>query len=94
MTHTLHREGSVESLQDDLLLLITPAITYNDKGAAEKIKKMIDIVFDVGPTNYGCYELGMNILSGVEVDVIKEETKDNSRIRCVFSVIKKSLKMF
>ncbi|RCW41997.1 MULTISPECIES: hypothetical protein [unclassified Halanaerobium] len=85
MTHTLHREGSVESLQDDLLLLITPAITYNDKGAAEKIKKMIDIVFDVGPTNYGCYELGMNILSGVEVDVIKEETKDNSRIRCVFS---------
>ncbi len=85
MTHTLHREGSVESLKDDFLLLITPAITYNDKGAAEKIRKLIDIVFDVGPTNYGCYEKGMNILSGIDVQVIKDTTKNNSRIRCVFN---------
>jgi len=84
MTHTLHREGSDESLKDDYLLLITPAMKFNDKGAAEKIKKLIDIVFDVGPTNYGCYEKGQNILSGIDVQTIKNATKDNSRIRCVF----------
>ncbi len=86
MTHTLHREGSEDSLKNDYLLLITPAIGYNDEGAAEKIKDLIDIVFEVGPINYGCYELGQNILSDkINVDVIKNETRDNSRIRCVFS---------
>ena len=84
MTHTLHREGSCESLKDDYLLLITPAMKFNDKGAAEKIKKLIDIVFDVGPTNYGSYEKGRNILAGLDVQSIKDTTKDNSRIRCVF----------
>lgn len=85
MTHTLHREGSDESLKDDYLLLITPAMKLNDKGAAEKIKELIDIVFDIGPTNYGCYEKGKNILSGIDVQTIKDATKDNSRIRCVFN---------
>jgi len=85
VTHTLHREGSDESLKDDYLLLITPAMKFNDKGAAGKIKKLIDIVFDVGPTNYGCYEKGQNILSGIDVQTIKDATKDNSRIRCVFN---------
>jgi len=85
VTHTLHREGSDESLKDDYLLLITPAMKLNDKGAAEKIKKLIDIVFDIGPTNYGCYEKGKNILSGIDVQTIKDATKDNSRIRCVFN---------
>ena len=84
MTHTLHREGSCESLKDDYLLLITPAMKFNDKGAAEKIKKLIDIVFDVGPTNYGSYEKRQNILAGLDIQSIKDSTKDNSRIRCVF----------
>lgn len=85
MTHTLHREGSEESLENDYLLLITPAMGFNDEGAAEKIKKLIDIVFEVGPINYGAYELGKNVLSGVTAEMIKKETKNNSRIRCVFN---------
>jgi hypothetical protein len=85
MTHTLHREGTGESLEDDLLLLITPAIGRNDPGAAEKLKHLIDIIFERGPANYGCYERGRNIFSGVTADEIKETTGDRSRIRCVFS---------
>jgi len=85
MTHTLHREGEPDSLQEDFLLLITPAIGRNDRGAAEKLKRFIDIVFEFGPVNYGCYEMGRNIFSGVGADEIKEITGDRSRIRCVFS---------
>jgi hypothetical protein len=85
MTHTLHREGSLESLKDDLLLLITPSIGRNDDGAAEKLKRLIDIIFDFVPANYGCYERGRSIFSGVTADEIKESTGDRSRIRCVFS---------
>ena len=89
MTHTLHREGSQQSLKNDYLLLITPAMGFNDQGAAEKFKKLIDIVFEVGPINYGAYELGKNILSGVDAETIKNVTVDNSRIRCVFNSKKK-----
>jgi len=85
MTHTLHREGSEESLKNDYILLITPAMGFNDQGAAEKIKKLVDIVFEAGPINYGAYELGKNILSGVNAEMIKETTRNNSRIRCVFT---------
>jgi hypothetical protein len=46
---------------------------------------LIDIVFESGPVNYGCYERGKNIFSGVSIQEIKEATGDRSRIRCVFS---------
>ena len=89
MTHTLHREGSEESLKKDYILLVTVAMGFNDQGAAEKIKKLVDIVFDVGPINYGCYELGKNILFGVDAETIKKATVNNSRIRCVFTTKEK-----
>lgn len=85
MTHTLHREGKPESLEEDFLLLITPAVGRNDSGAGEKLKRLIDIVFESGPVNYGCYERGRNIFSGITVDEVKDSTGDRSRIRCVFS---------
>jgi len=85
MTHTLHREGKPESLEEDFLLLITPAVGRNDSGAGQKLKRLIDIVFEFGPVNYGCYERGRNIFSGITVDEVKGTTGDRSRIRCVFS---------
>jgi len=85
MTHTLHREGKLEDLEEDLLLLITPAVGKNDQGAAEKLKRLVDIIFEFDPVNYGSYEMGKNIFSGLSVDEIQETTGDRSRIRCVFS---------
>lgn len=85
MTHTLHREGSEESLQNDFLLLVTRARNLNDIGCGEKFKKLIDIIFSVGPTNYGSYELGKNIHTGLNVEELKSATTDTARIRCVFS---------
>jgi hypothetical protein len=85
MTHTLHREGKADSLEKDFLLLVTPAVGRNDRAATEKLKRLIDIVFESDPVNYGCYERGKNIFSGVSIQEIKEATGDRSRIRCVFS---------
>lgn len=85
MTHTLHREGSENSLKNDFLLLVTRADGFNEIGSGEKFKKIIDIIFDVGPTNYGSYELGKNIFTGLTVEELKKATTDNARIRCVFS---------
>ncbi len=44
MTHTLHRLGKPDDLEDDFPWLITPRAGVNDKDLAEKIDKVIDII--------------------------------------------------
>lgn len=53
MTHSLHRQGSVESLKDDYVVYARCARSINMEGAAPKVRRIVDIVFDEGPTNAG-----------------------------------------
>ncbi len=90
MTHTLHREGSEESLRDDFLLLVTPTSSCNNIGAAEKMKRIVDIIFDVGPINFRFFrfpESGhFNLpLSKEKVQLFRDRVKDNTKVRCVFN---------
>ncbi|MCD6471610.1 hypothetical protein J7K55_00555 [Candidatus Aerophobetes bacterium] len=84
MTHTLHREGSEDTLKDDFPFLVTPVKGINDKGALRKLQRIIDIIFEVGPANYGGYEKG-NIFTGVTAEEVKKAINDRSRPRCLFS---------
>jgi len=86
MTHTLHREDSVHIICDDYLILVTPTVSCNDIGCAEKLNKIIDIVFAAGVTNIGSYELRKSILSGVDAEEIKAGNlgKPKPIMRCVF----------
>jgi hypothetical protein len=83
MTHSLHRTGSKESLRDDLVFLSQPAMGINSDGAAEKFKRITDLLFEVGPANIGSYEAG-NVFTGITAEDIKKRCKDNSRVRCAF----------
>lgn len=83
MTHTLHRRGDRESLENDYVFLCTPAKGVNTEGAAEKLVRILDIVMEVGPTNIGFYGHG-SMLSDVSVDEAKKAFHDTSRIRCCF----------
>ena len=89
MTHTLHREGSLQIICDDYLLLVTPTVGCNDIGCPEKLNEIIDMVFDGGVTNIGSYELKKSILSGVDAEEIKEGNigKPKPIMRCVFDNI-------
>lgn len=53
MTHSLHRQGSVESLKDDFVMYARCSRGVNLEGAAPKVRRIVDIVFDEGPTNAG-----------------------------------------
>lgn len=53
MTHSLHREGSVEDLKRDYVILITPSIGFNDKGSGERLKRSLKILQEEGVTNIG-----------------------------------------
>lgn len=83
MTHTLHRTGSRESLQHDFVLLITPAIGRNENDAAERLRLALDVLVEAGPANLGFYAKG-NLRSGIDLQQIRQELTDTSRLRCCF----------
>ncbi len=84
MTHSLHRRGSAESLQNDYVILATPAVGFNQEGSKEKLLKMLDIIYELGPTNIGSYECG-TIYSGATFEQIKEKLSGVPRVRCSFA---------
>jgi hypothetical protein len=49
MTHTLHREGSLESLGKDYVLFVYPARGFNYKGSAPKVRHLAELIFLSGP---------------------------------------------
>ncbi|KJS23657.1 MAG: hypothetical protein VR72_00690 [Clostridiaceae bacterium BRH_c20a] len=84
MTHSLHRRGTEESLKDDYVLLVTSAYGFNHEGSKDKMRKVLDEVFELGPSNIGSYDTG-TILSGVDIQEIRDALNDVPRVRCAFS---------
>ncbi|MHB8926388.1 MAG: hypothetical protein ACYC9Q_01820 [Bacillota bacterium] len=84
MTHSLHRRGSAESLQDDYVILATPAAGVNHEGSKDKLRRILDIIYELEPVNIGSYECG-TILTGATLDEIKAKLAEVPRVRCVFS---------
>lgn len=90
MTHSLHREGSVKSLENDYVILITPAIGVNDRGSGEKLKRYLKILVEEGVENIGDVEHG-SIKSGLTIEKLDSYLGDGKRIRAAISD-KRSLK--
>lgn len=84
MTHSLHREGSEESLAKDYVILITPAIRINDKGSKEKLKRSLRILREEGVTNIGDVEHG-SILGDLDWNSLEAYMGDGKRIRASIS---------
>lgn len=53
MTNSMHRQGSVESLQQDVVLFTHTAAGYNKKGSAPRIQAFARIVLRHRPANFG-----------------------------------------
>jgi hypothetical protein len=92
LTHSLHRRGSEESLQNDYIILVTSAYGYNHEGARDKLLKVLDVVFEAEPDNLGSNETG-TIYSGVTIEEIKENLTDVPRVRCCFASKEKMFKV-
>ena len=83
MSHSLHRRGNPEDLKQDYILLVTAASGINNEGSKEKLLKVLDLVWEIGPINTGSNETG-TILSGVSVEEIKAGFTKVPRVRCCF----------
>lgn len=89
MTHSLHRRGSDEYLKNDFTLLVTAASGINHIGSTEGMHKILDAVWEIGPTNIGSNERG-TILSGVTLEQIRAGFTKVPRVRCNFATKEKA----
>lgn len=84
MSHSLHRRGDAESLKHDYILLVTVASGINSSAdSKDKLRRVLDLVWEIGPINTGSNEVG-TILSGVSVEEIKAGFTAVPRVRCCF----------
>ncbi len=49
----MHRQGSIESLKNDFVMYARCSRGINLDGAEPKVRRIVEIVFDEGPTNAG-----------------------------------------
>ncbi|MFA7573033.1 MAG: hypothetical protein WCY24_04890, partial [Lutispora sp.] len=84
MTHTLHRFRQDGDKTEEFVLLSMAAQGFNDKNAAEKLLKVLDIVISENPSNFGDDAQG-GIYTGKTIDKIKEDMNDKAYIGAAFS---------
>ncbi len=86
MTHSLHREGTLESLEKDYVLYIYPAKGINWKGSVPKVRRLAKLVYQAGPANLILTTLRRNMYSGITPEeVVESITQEGTRVFCVFN---------
>jgi len=97
MTHSLHREGTVASLQKDYALFIYPARGFNYRGCVPKVRRLLEIVYQTGPVNLIATTLRCNMYSGVRPEEVLDSIREGIRVFSVFDSrekLKETLKRF
>lgn len=84
MTHSLHRIGTNENAQGDYVFISRPAMGINHEGCAPKIRRSLEIIFEVGPTNLGSLTTKENMTLGLDPQDMISKMEDNSPIMCCF----------
>jgi hypothetical protein len=51
MTHSLHREGTPDSLERDFVLFVYPAKGFNYTGSAPKVRRLTELLVESKPVN-------------------------------------------
>lgn len=83
MTHTLHRTGTLGSLEHDYVVFAMAAQGINRNGAAKKLRKFLEIVLKYNPVNFGDMKTGNAISVGR--DKVMAGIQDNSIVHGVFT---------
>jgi len=85
MTHSLHREGSLDSLERDYALFIYPARGFNYEGSGPKVHRLAELLYGKGPSNMIVSSLRRNLYSGVTQEEVLNSIQDGARVYCAFN---------
>ncbi len=83
MTHTLHRQGSEESLAGDFTILAMPSSGLNSAGSLPKLAKALDIFLKYDPVNIGDSKGGSRFSLGSD-EAVKGILVDNELVHAVY----------
>jgi hypothetical protein len=64
MTHTNHREGTIEGLRGDWVVLMMAAKGINDHEVGTKLQKFFQLSLNHDPINGGCFQVGSALCLG------------------------------
>ena len=83
MSHTLHRRGTPENLQNDYVVFAMSAKGINEVGSDEKLKQFLEIMQQFDPVNLGDMKTGNRFIKPDET--IVANTRDTSIVHGVFN---------
>jgi len=84
MTHSLHRTGTIESLSNDFVFIVRAARGINMEGAGPKMKRIAEILMEIGPSNIGSPDLGSNTAGGLTPQQVIEAAPNCKGLYSVF----------
>ena len=83
MTHTLHRQGSLEELQHDYVIFAMPSSGLTSAGSKPKLDKVFEILSRHNPVNIGDSKGGSRFSLGSD-DKVKDIIVENELVHGVF----------
>lgn len=90
MTHTNHRQGNIESLRGDWVVLMMAARGINDQDAFPKFKEFLRISRQYDPVNAGVSRIGTAVTLGWQkfIDEV-DKAKPHGMLHVVFDSVDK-----
>lgn len=82
MSHTLHRLGKPEDLQDDFTIIFMPARGYNNVGSQDKMRRFLRLAMEHHAVNFGNMEAGSALVNDPEK--IIDAVQDGTTVQAVF----------
>lgn len=82
MTHTLHRQGTIDNLIQDYCVLAIPAKGYNSEGSGSKLQTIKEILLKYNPVNFGDIKRGNMYNPGL--DYVTAATEDGTVVHAVY----------
>ena len=83
MTHTLHRQGSAESLEKDYVVFAMPSSGLNSQGSKPKLEKVFEILKRYSPVNIGDSKGGSRFSLGSD-EAVREILVENELVHAVY----------
>jgi hypothetical protein len=85
MTNTLHRQGTVQDLENDYVIFATTAKGITREQSAPKLKEFMRICLKYDPINMGDSKQGNILQDDVEVQELISNQKDGAGAAAVFT---------
>jgi hypothetical protein len=85
MSHSLHRYGTKENLDNDYTFYARASRFVNRDGCGPKLWKILDIILSENPVNYGSSHAGKSHKSGLEPEAYAKTLDNAYGVACCFS---------